>query len=99
DESRLGGGSGDVIEEHRAWRKGRYGLLEVVVESVVGELQNFLRSVRPQIAIHAGMDRLAIFIGAGAPGVVPQAAPIALLLVANNVWDLCFLACSQLKCA
>src|SRR5262245_6597829 len=57
----------------------------MVVERVVGELQALLGTVRPQIAIHAAMYRLAIFIGSGAPRIVPQAAPIGLLLEADDL--------------
>ena len=60
-------------------------LLEMLVESVVGEFQTFLRASRPQVTIHAAMDRLAIFIEPGAPGVVPHATPVRLLFVAHDL--------------
>ena len=93
------GASGDVVVEHLARREGRYRLLEMMIEGVVGELQNFLGSIRPQIAVHAGMNQLAKFIGARAPSVVPQAAPIALLLEADNLGDLSPLGFRLLECA
>ena len=36
------------------------------------------------VPVHAAMHRLAVVVGASSPGVVPQAAPVALLLVADN---------------
>src|SRR6185436_8029091 len=57
----------------------------MMVEGVVGELEHFLGTVRPQIAIHAAMNRLAVLVGTRAPGVVPEAAPIALLLEADDL--------------
>src|SRR6185437_3050308 len=81
------GASGDVVVQHLAWRVGGYRLLEVVIERVIGELQNLLGSVRPQIAVHAAMHRLTALVEADAPSVVPQAAPIALLLEANDFGD------------
>src|SRR4030042_711167 len=77
----------DVIVEHLARGVGRYLLAEMLVECVVGKFQTFLGSVRPQIAVHAAMYRLAVLVEAGAPGVVPQTAPIALLLEADDVGD------------
>src|SRR5262245_14827346 len=71
----------------------------MMIEGVVGELQDFLGSIRPQIAVHAGVNQLAIFIGACAPSVVPQAAPIALLLEADNLGDLSSLGFRLLECA
>jgi len=34
------------------------------------------------------MDRFAMFVGAGAPGVIPQAAPIGLFLETDDFGDL-----------
>ncbi len=91
--------SDDVVVEHLARRERRDRLLEMLVERVVGELQNFLGSVRPQIPIHAAMDRLAVFVQAGAPSVVPQATPIALLLEADDLGNVRSLALRLLECA
>src|SRR5512143_3728593 len=81
------GAPGDVVVQHLARRVGGDRLLEMVVESVIGELKSFLRAVRPQIPVHAAMHRLAVLVETRAPRVIPQAAPIALLLVANDLRD------------
>ena len=44
------------------------------------------------------MDGLTIFIEPGAPGVVPQAAPVGLLLEADHFWDLGPFLPGRLKC-
>lgn len=43
------------------------------------------------------MDRLAIFIEPGAPGVVPEASPVFLLLEADHLGDLGTLGGGGLK--
>ncbi len=52
-----------------------------------GELQAFLGSVGPKIAVHAAVNRFAEFIEAGAPSVVPETAPIILLFEADDLRD------------
>ena len=37
--------------------------------------------------VHAAMDGLPVLVSAGPPGVVPEAAPVALLLIADQVRD------------
>jgi hypothetical protein len=56
-------------------------------EGVVSEFQAFLWAVGPQVAVHAAVDRLAVFIQTGAPGVVPHAAPVFLLFIADQFRD------------
>src|SRR5690606_36453394 len=58
------------------------------VESVVGELKALLGTVRPQIPVHTAVNRLAVFIYAGAPSIVPHAAPVLLLFEADDVGDI-----------
>ena len=36
------------------------------------------------VPVHAAVHWLAVVVGASSPGVVPKAAPVALLLVADN---------------
>src|SRR5438477_7715936 len=43
------------------------------------------------------MHRLAIFVDAGAPGIVPQASPIVLLLEAHHLGDFRLLLGRRLK--
>ena len=38
--------------------------------------------------VHAAMDGLPVLVSAGPPGVVPEAAPVALLLVADDLGNL-----------
>ena len=77
----------DVVEQHLTRRVGAHRPAEVLVEGVVGELQAFLGPVRPQVAVHAAVYRFAVFVEAGAPGVVPQSAPVRLLLEADQFGD------------
>src|SRR5690606_13230419 len=63
-------------------------LAEMLLEGIVGEFQPLLRPVRPEVAIHRAMNRLAVFVQAGAPGVVPQPAPVGLLLEADDLGNL-----------
>jgi hypothetical protein len=60
----------------------------MLLEGVVGELQALLGAVRPQITVHGAMDRLAELVEPGAPCVVPQTAPVRLLLVADDLRNL-----------
>ncbi len=78
----------DVIVQHGARRIGRDSPAEMLLEGVVGEFQAFLRAVGPEVAVHAAVHRLAIFVEAGPPRVVPEPAPIVLLLVADDLGDL-----------
>ena len=61
----------DVVPEHGARRIGGDWPAKMLLEGIVGEFQALLGAVRPQIAVHAAMDRLAVLVSAGAPGVVP----------------------------
>ena len=87
----------DVVPQNGAGRVGRDRVAEMLLERIVGEFQAFLRAVRPEIAVHAAVDGVAVFVGAGAPGVVPQAAPVRLLFEADDFGDLGALACCGLK--
>ena len=87
----------DVVPQHRARRIGGQRPAEVLVEGVVGELQALLRPVRPEIAVHGAVDGLAVLVDAGAPGVVPQAAPIVLLLETDEFRNFSALARRRLK--
>ncbi len=78
----------DVVPQHLARRVGGDGAAEVLVEGVLGELQGLLGAVRPQVAVHGGVHGLAVAVRAGAPVVVPLAAPVVLLLVADDLGDL-----------
>jgi len=78
----------DVVPQHLARRIGGDRLAEVLLERVVGEFEALLRAVRPEVAVHAAMDRLAVFVETGAPGVVPQAAPVGLLFVTHDLGNL-----------
>ncbi len=89
----------DVIVQHRARRIGCDRLAEVVLEKIVGELEAFLGSVGPEVTIHAAVDRLAaVLVETGSPGVAPQAAPVLLLLEADDVRNLGALLLGRLKC-
>src|SRR5579859_3122192 len=77
--------SANIVPQHLArWIRGdRFA--EMLLEGVVRELQAFLWSVGPQVAIHAAVHRLAVLVGARAPGVIPHAAPVLLLLEADDI--------------
>ena len=77
----------DVVPQHFARWVGRDRPAEVLVEGVLGELQGLLRAVRPQVAVHRGVHRLAVLVDPAAPAVVPLAAPVVLLLVADDLGD------------
>ena len=77
----------DVVPQHGARRVRADRPAEVLLEGVVGEFQALLRAVRPEIAVHRAMHRVAMLVEAGAPGVVPQAAPVGLLLEAHDLGD------------
>ena len=74
----------DVVPQHGAGRIGGNRLAEMLLKRIVGKFQAFLGSVGPEIAVHGAMDGLAIFIQPGAPGVVPEAAPVTLLFKADD---------------
>ncbi|MNP43165.1 hypothetical protein D3C76_1369670 [compost metagenome] len=71
----------------------------MLFEGVVGELQAFLGAVRPQVAVHAAVHRFTVLVQAGAPGVVPHAAPVALLLEADQFGDVGALVAGRLESA
>jgi hypothetical protein len=50
----------DIVEQHGARRIAGDLLAEMLFKGIVGELQPLLRAVRPQVAVHAAMDRLAV---------------------------------------
>ena len=75
----------DVVPQHGARRIGADRPAEMLLESVVGEFQAFLRPVRPEVAVHRAVHRVAMLVEAGAPGVVPQAAPVGLLFEADDL--------------
>ena len=77
----------DVVPQHGARRVGADRPPKVLLERVVGEFQAFLRPVRPEVAIHRAMHRVAMLVEAGAPGVVPQAAPVGLFFEADDFRD------------
>ena len=52
----------DVVPEDLPRRIGGDGFSEVLLERVVGELQAFLRTVRPEVAVHGAVHRFAILI-------------------------------------
>jgi len=76
-----------VVPEHFARRIGGDLTSEMLLEGVVGKFQAFLGAVGPEVTVHAAVDRLAVFVQAGAPGVVPHAAPVGLLLEADQFRD------------
>ncbi len=78
----------DIIVQHGPRRVGRDGPAEMLLERVIGEFQAFLGAVGPEVAVHAAVHRLAIFVEAGPPRVVPEAAPVVLLFVADDLRDL-----------
>ena len=87
----------DVVPQHFTGRVRGDGATKMLFEGVVGELQALFRPVRPQVAVHAAVHRLAVFIQAGAPGVVPHATPIVLLLVTHQLGDLGALVTGRLE--
>ena len=78
----------DIVEQHRARRVAGDLFAEMFLKGVIGKFQPFLRAVRPQIAVHGAVDRLAIFVQPGPPGVIPQPAPVVLLFEADDLGDL-----------
>ena len=78
----------DIVVQNGAGRIGRDGPAEMLLEGVIGELQAFLGAVGPEVPVHASMHRLAEFVEAGPPRVVPEAAPVILFLVADDLRDL-----------
>src|SRR6185295_16959171 len=79
------GPSGDVVVKDLARQERRDRLPEVRIEGVVGELEALLGPVGPQIAVHAPVYRVAVLVEPGAPGVVPQSTPVALLLETSDL--------------
>ena len=51
------------------------GLPKVFFEGVVAEFQAFFGSVGPQVAVHAPVARITVFVEAGAPGCSSKAHP------------------------
>ena len=88
----------DVVPEHFARRIGGNRLAEMFFERVVGEFEAFLRSVGPQVAVHGAVHRLAVFVEARAPRVLPQATPVVLLFIADDFRNLCALLLGGLEC-
>ena len=86
--ARLPGPTGDVVEQHLARRVGRDLPAEMLLEGIVREFQPFLGAVRPQVTVHGAMDRLAIFVEPRPPSIVPEPAPVGLLLVADDLGNL-----------
>ena len=89
----------DIVKQHLARRVAGDLLAEMFLKGIVCKFKTFLRPVRPQIAIHRTMDRLAIFIEAGAPGIVPQPPPVRLFLETDDVGDVRPLGFRRLECA
>src|SRR5207247_1362815 len=79
------GPSGDVVVKHLARRERRDRLPEVLIEGVVGELEALLGPVGPQVAVHAPVYWVTVLVEPGAPGIVPQPTPVALLLETNDL--------------
>jgi hypothetical protein len=91
------GPPGDVVAKHFARRERRDRLPEVLVEGVVGELEALLGPVGPQVAVLAAVYWIAVLVEPGAPGVVPQSTPVALLLETSDLGDLGTLPASLLE--
>lgn len=74
----------DVVEEGfpRWVRAG--GLAEMLFKCVVGELQGFLRALRPHVHIHAGVDWIPSAVDTSAPAVVPIPSGEVLQLEDHN---------------
>src|SRR5579863_3554270 len=87
----------DVIVQHGARRVRRNRTAEMLFEGIIGKFQTFLRPIRPKKPIHAAVDRLAIFVEARSPGVIPEAAPLRLLLEANEFWNISALAARRFE--
>ena len=59
--------------------------------SLTNPVKNLCKSVRIaslSSPVHAAVDGLPILVSASPPGVVPEAAPVALLLIADNFRNL-----------
>jgi hypothetical protein len=69
----------------------------VLIEGVVGELEALLGPVGPQVAVHARVHWVAVLVEPGAPGVVPQSTPVALLLETSDLGYLGALLASLLE--
>ena len=78
----------DVVPQHGARRVGGDRPPEMLLEGVVGEFQAFLGAVRPEVAVHRAVHGVAMLVEAGAPGVVPQPAPVRLLLEADDLGNI-----------
>src|SRR5262249_33818775 len=87
----------DVVAKHFARRERRNRLPEVLIEGVVGELEALLGAVGPQVAVLAAVYWIAVLVEPGAPGVVPQPTPIALLLETDDLGYLGTLSASFLE--
>ena len=77
----------DVIEQHGARRIAGDLLAEMLLECVIRKFQTLFRAVRPKIAIHRAMHRLAVFIDTGPPAIVPQPTPVVLLFETDHFGD------------
>ena len=78
----------DIVEEDGARRVGGDLLAEMLFERIIGEFETLFRAIRPKVAVHGAVDRFTVFIETGAPSVVPEAAPVLLLLEADDLGDL-----------
>jgi len=87
----------DIVEQHFARRIGCDRAAEMFLKRIVGEFQSLFRAVRPQIAVHAGMDGFPVFIEARTPGIVPQSAPVGLLFKADDFRNLRAFLARRLK--
>jgi hypothetical protein len=70
----------------------------MLFEGVVGELQALLRAIRPKVPVHAAVDRLAILVDTGPPGIIPKAAVVTLTLIANELRNIRTFAASTFEC-
>ena len=69
----------------------------MLIEGVVGELEALLGPVGPQVAVLAAVYWVAVLVEPGAPGVVPQSTPVALLLKTSDLGYLGTLPVSLLE--
>ena len=78
----------DIVEQHFARRVGGDLFAEMFLKGIVGEFQTFFRAIRPEVAIHRPVVREAALVRASAPGIVPEAAPVRLRLIADDLRDI-----------
>ena len=71
--------------EHRKTSRQCETLLGIETKTLGCFQKTDLGSVGPQVAVHGAVNGFAMFVIARPPSVVPEASPVVLFFVANNL--------------